>query len=131
MQGEFLNVLNNWSPEIMITAKVRFLHRGSNHPVKGSQYTARLYDKDLFSDDDYLGHAQLNEEGEAHIHFYPTDITNHDLGFERIPDLYILLFNGNTVHFQTKVWENVDINEIGKLDHKEGQVIDFGTFLID
>ncbi len=131
MQGEFLNTLNNWHPDIQLTVKARFLKRGTNHPLHGSEYVVRLYDKDLFSDDDYLGHAGLDSNGETHIHFYPTDITDHDLGFERLPDLYLLLFKGDTVHFQTKVWHNVDIDKLAKLDMKEGEVLDFGTFLVD
>jgi len=131
MYGEFLNILNNWTPEIELTVKVKFIQRGSDLPLKGNEYTVRLYDKDLFSDDDYLGHAKLDEHGEAHIHFFPTDIANHDLGFEKLPDLYVLLFKGDVVHFQSKVWDNVDFEKIGKLDINEGEVVDFGTFLVD
>lgn len=131
MHGEFLNTLNNWMPEIELTVKARFIQKGTDTPLTGEEYTARLYDKDLFTDDDYLGHAPLNENGEAHIHFFPTDIENHDLGFEQLPDLYILLFKGDAVHFQTKVWHNVDFSKLTKLDMNEGEVLDFGTFLVD
>ncbi len=131
MYGEFLNILNNWTPEIQLTVKVKFVQRGTNVPVTGDEYTARLYDKDLFTDDDYLGHAPLDANGEAHIHFFPTDIANHDLGFENLPDLYILLFKDNLVHFQTKVWDNVDFAQVAKLDRREGEVVDFGTFLVE
>ncbi len=131
MYGEFLDILNNWQPEVQLTVKVRFIKRGTEAPLHGNMYTVRLYDKDVFTDDDYLGHSQLNENGEAHIHFFPTDIANHDLGFEKLPDLYALLFKGNVVHFQTKVWDNVDFQKLGKLDKGEGEVIDFGTFLVD
>jgi hypothetical protein len=131
MYGEFLNVLNNWQPEVELTVKVKFIQRGTNAPITGEEYTARLYDRDLLTDDEYLGHAPLDENGEAHIHFYPTDITDHDLGFETLPDLYVLLFKGDVVHFQTKVWDNVDFSKLAKLDKNEGEVVDFGTFLID
>ncbi len=131
MYGEFLNILNNWQPEVELTVKVKFIQRGTNAPVTGEEYVARLYDRDLITDDDYLGHASLDENGEAHIHFFPTDITDHDLGFETLPDLYILLFKGNVVHFQTKVWDNVDFGKLAKLDKNEGEVLDFGTFLVD
>ena len=131
MYGEFIDTLNNWSPEIELTVKVKFIQRGSDTPLTGDEYMVRLYDRDLFSDDDYLGHAPLDEHGEAHIHFFPTDIANHDLGFEKLPDLYVLLFKGDVVHFQTKVWDNVDFDKLGKLDFNEGEVVDFGTFLVD
>ena len=121
MKTKLLQTFNNWNPEIELTVKVKFIQRGTNHPLTGSEYTARLYDRDIFSDDDYIGHADLNEHGEAHIHFFPTTF----------PDLYILLFKGDVVHFQTKVWDNVDFDKIGHLDMKEGEVVDFGTFLVD
>jgi hypothetical protein len=131
MHGEFLNTLNNWIPEIPLTVKARFIQKGTNAPLTGEEYTLRLYDKDLFTADDYLGHSALNENGEALIHFFPTDIENHDLGFEKLPDLYFLLFKGDAVHFQTIVWDDVDFEKRAKLDMKEGEVIDFGTFLVD
>ena len=131
MYGEFLDILNNWTPEIQLTVKVKFVQHGTNAPVTGDEYIVRIYDKDLFTDDDYLGHAQLDANGEAHIHFFPTDIANHDLGFEKLPDLYILLFKDNLVHFQTKVWDNVNFAQVAKLDRREGEVVDFGTFLVE
>lgn len=131
MYGEFLNILNNWTPEIELTVKAKFIQRGSNAPLNGDEYVVVLYDKDVFSDDDCLGRTKLDENGEAHIHFFPTDIANHDLGFEQLPDLYLLLFKGDVVHFQSKVWDNVDFEKVGKLDKNEGEVVDFGTFLVD
>jgi hypothetical protein len=131
MKDQLLKALNDWNPEVQLTVKVRFIRRGTNDPLTGQEYTVRLYDKDIFSDDDYLGQGKLTEEGEARIHFYPTDITNHDLGFEQLPDLYILLFNEDVVHFQSKVWEDVDFANNSTLVLKEGEVLDFGTFLVD
>ena len=131
MKTKILNALNNWNPEIELTVKIKFIQRNSHQTVNGSEFVARLYDRDIFSDDDYLAHAPLNENGEAHLHFYPSDIRNHDLGFETLPDLYVLLFKGDVVHYQTKVWDNVDFEKMGHLDMKEGEVVDFGTFLID
>jgi hypothetical protein len=131
MKDKLLEVLRNWNPEIELTVKIKFVKKGTDTPLTGSQYIARLYDKDLFTDDDYLGKSGLNDNGEAHIHFFPSDIFNSDLGFEELPDLYILLFRGNTVHFQTKVWDNVDFDKLGMLDMTEGEVLNFGTFLVD
>jgi len=130
MKERLLNAFRNWIPEIELAVKVKFVQKGTNEPLTGSQYTVRLYDKDLFTDDDYLGHAQLNEKGEAHIHFFPSDLRG-DLGLEELPDLYILLFKGDVVHFQSKVWDNVDFDKLGLLDVKEGEVLNFGTFLVD
>ncbi len=129
MRQAIIDALNNWNPEIKLTVKARFIKKGSDTPLHGKQYTVRLYDRDIF-EDDYLGHAPLNENGEAHISFYPHQISSGDSPLETLPDLYLLLFDGDTVHFQTKVWDNVDFDKMGKLDFNEGEVIDFGTFLV-
>ncbi len=129
MRQAIIDALNNWNPEIRLTVKARFIKKGSDTPLHGKQYTVRLYDRDIF-EDDYLGHAPLNENGEAHISFYPHQISSGDSPWETLPDLYLLLFDGDTVHFQTKVWDNVDFDKMGKLDFNEGEVIDFGTFLV-
>lgn len=125
MSEKMLNALRGWNPEIELTVKVKFIKKGADTPLTGD-YTVRLYDKDIFSDDDYLGKSQLNDKGEAHIHFFPSD-----LKLETLPDLYILLFKGNVVHFQSKVWDNVDFDKLALLDMKEGEVLNFGTFLVD
>jgi hypothetical protein len=130
MKEKLLAALRNWNPEVELTVKIKFLQKKTNLPITGKQYTARLYDKDLFTDD-YLGNSGLNENGEAHVHFFPSDVFKSDIGLEELPDLYVLLFKGNLVHFQTKVWDNVDFDKLGLLDMSEGQVINFGTFLVD
>lgn len=131
MKEKILEAFRNWNPEMSATVKIKFITRGDNNPLTGKQYMARLYDKDVFTDDDYLGHSGLNDKGEAHIHFFPSDVFNSDLGFETLPDLYVLLFDGDIVHHQTNVWENVDLEKLSLLDMKEGEVINFGTFIVD
>lgn len=131
MKEKFLNTLRNWVPEIEFTVKVKFIKKGTDTPLTGQQYTARLYDKELLTDDKYLGKAQLNEFGEAHIHFFPVDLHHYDLGLEELPDLYILLFRGDVVHFQTSVWDNVDFDKLALMDMKEGEVVNLGTYLVD
>ncbi len=131
MKRAVIDVLNGWSPELELTVKAKFIKRGTDAPLHGGQYTVRLYDRDIFTDDDYLGSSRLNEKGEATINFFPTDIKNFDLGFEELPDLYLLLFKGDVVHFQTQVWDNVDFEKLALMDLREGKVLHFGTFLVD
>lgn len=131
MKERILSALNNWNPELQLTVIARFIQKGADKPLHGSEYIVRLYDRDIFGDDDYLGSAKLNENGEAHIHFFPSDITKHDAGFESLPDLYLLLFKDDVVHFQSKVWDDVDFEKLGDIDLKEGDVLHFGTFLVD
>lgn len=131
MRVPFIDVLRTWDPEMQLTVKARFLQRGTGKPLHGPEYIVRLYDKDLFTDDDYIGSSKLNEQGEAVIHFYPSDLMKEDLLPEDYPDLYLLLFKEDTVQFQTKVWDNVDFDQDAAFDIKQGEVIDFGTFLVD
>lgn len=131
MKERLLDAFRNWVPETDLSIKVRFIKKGTDKPLTGKQYTVRLYDRDLFTDDDYLGHAQLNDEGEATITFHPADVRRDSLGFDELPDLYVLLFKGNAVHFQSKVWDNVDFDKLGLLDLNEGEVLNFGTFLVE
>lgn len=131
MKDKLLKAINDWNPEIQLTVVVRFIKKGTDEGLTGSEYIVRLYDRDIFTDDDYLGSAKLNENGEAHIHFFPSDITKFDAGFETLPDLYVLLFKGDVVHYQSKVWDDVDFDKLSALDMKEGEVLHLGTFLVD
>ena len=124
MKERLLSAFRNWNPEAEMSVKMKFIKKGTDTPLTGEQYTARLYDREIFQDDEYLGHAQLNERGETTIHFSPTDIKNYHFGFSELPDLYV-------VHFQSKVWENVDFEKLGLLDINEGEVLNFGTFYVD
>src|SRR4051812_23358925 len=129
MKEQLISAFRTWQPEMALTVKVKFIQKGTDAPLTGDEYTVRLYDKDIFSDDDYLGHAKLNERGEAQVHFHPADVRNNGIGFEELPDLYVLLFKGDVVHFQSKVWDNVDFDKLGMLDMQEGSTVEFGTFM--
>jgi hypothetical protein len=131
MKERLLNAFRTWVPETELAVKAKFVRKGKDEPLTGQQYTVRLYGKELFTDDDYLGHANLNEKGEATIRFFPADVRATGWNGEYLPDLYIMLFKGNTVHFQSKVWDNVDFDKLGLLDFKEGDVLNFGTFLVN
>lgn len=130
MKQLIIETLGDWNPEMKLTVMARFIKKGTDEPITGPQYSVRLYDRDIF-DDDYLGASDLNENGEASISFFPEDFRTFDSGTESLPDLYLLLFNDTTVHFQSKVWDDVDFVNNGKFDPANGEVIDFGTFLVD
>ena len=131
MKEKLLDAFRTWTSEMEMSVRVKFIRKGHDLPLTGKQYVVRLYDKDIFSDDDYLGHAHLNEHGEAHITFYPADVRKDGLDFESFPDLYILLFKEDTVHFQSKVWDDVNFEKSGHFVLQEGEVVDFGTFLVE
>ena len=81
MKERLLSAFRNWNPDAEMSVKMKFVKKGTDTPLTGDQYIVRLYDREIFQDDEYLGHSQLNDKGEATIHFSPTDIKNYHLGF--------------------------------------------------
>jgi len=130
MKQVIIDTLNNWNFELPLTVKATFIQKGNDRPLTGDEYNVRLYDRDLF-EDDYLGKSTLDSDGTATITFNPADFNSADSPGEAFPDLYLLLFKGDVVHFQSKVMEEVDFNGIGPLQPELGAVLDFGTFLVD
>ncbi|MBK8611129.1 MAG: hypothetical protein IPL84_14600 [Chitinophagaceae bacterium] len=115
--------------EMDIEVKASFISKGSDAPVTGAGYEFRLYEKD-FMEDDYLGVSALDEHGTAKVSFKHGDYTDF-LNPETNPDLYFALYNNESLVFQSKVVNDVDIEGMKEFVLGEGKVIDLGTFLID
>lgn len=115
--------------EMDIEVKAGFVRTGSNTPVTGPGYEFRLYEKD-FMEDDYLGVSPLDENGVAKVSFKRKDYMDF-LNPEVNPDLYFALYNNESLVFQSKVVNDVDIEGMKKFVLGEGKVIDLGTFLIE
>ncbi len=112
-----------------IEVRVLLVAKGSDEPVTGSEYTVRLYDKDIFNDD-FLGESSLNEDGVAK--FIITE--KHFAGFANLdekPDFYFVVYKNGYEIFKSKVMKNLDLRDIEEFRMKEGEVIDLGTFLIN
>ena len=60
--------------EMNIEVKVRLIRKGDDEPVTGSEYSVRLYDKDIFNDD-FLGESIPDEEGLAKFLFSQGDFS--------------------------------------------------------
>ena len=112
-----------------IEVKASFISKGSDAPVTGSGYEFRLYEKD-FMEDDYLGVSALDEHGTAKVSFKHKDYIDF-LNPEVNPDLYFALYNNESLVFQSKVVNDVDIEGMKEFVLGAGKVIDLGTFLIE
>lgn len=115
--------------EMIIEVKASFISKGSDAPLAGAGYEFRLFEKD-FMEDDYLGRSGLDEHGTAKVSFKHGDYTDF-LNPEKNPDLYFALYNGETLIFQSKVMNDVDVDSMEKFKMGEGEVIDLGTFLVE
>ena len=115
--------------EMKIEVTARFIAKGSDAFVTGSDYEFRLFEKDLM-EDDFLGVSPLDELGMAKVSFTHADFRDF-LNPESRPDLYFALYKGEALIFQSEMMRNVDIPSIEILKMGEGEVVDLGTFLID
>lgn len=119
----------NLDPDMNIEVMARFIAKGSDAPLKGSDYEMCLFEKDLM-EDDYLGKSGLDENGIANVSFKQSAFKDF-LNPEKNPDLYFALYNGDALIFQSKVMVDVDMDAIEKFKMGEGEVIDLGTFLVE
>ena len=115
--------------EMNIEVKVRLIQKGDDEPVTGSEYSVRLYDKDIFNDD-FLGESVPDEEGLAKFLFSQGDFSK-PIKLDKKPDFYFVVYKNKLQIFKSKVMSNLDLSDVEEFIMKEGEVIDLGTFLID
>jgi len=115
-------------PNIIVTA--RFIEKGEDKPLTGDEYTVRLYDRDTV-DDDFLGESKVDANGRISISFAHELFMNDDVFIENQPDFYFVIVRKNHVVFQTKVLEELSLEDIQQFRMGQGEVVDLGTFLVD
>lgn len=115
--------------EMNIEVKVRLISKGNDEPLTGNEYSVRLYDKDVFTDD-FLGESVPDEEGVAKFLFSQGDFLK-PANLDEKPDFYFVVYKNDQIIFKSKVMSNLDLSDIEEFVMKEGEVIDLGTFLID
>jgi hypothetical protein len=114
---------------IFIHTKIKLLEKGSSSPISGNTVLVKLYDKDLI-EDDFLGEASPDGNGEVMIKFDLDKIKSADSPLEQFPDLYFKVYKGNSQYFQSPLLDDVDTGTEGSFNFTEGKVIDLGTYLI-
>lgn len=115
-------------PNIIVTA--RFIAKGEDKPLTGDSYTVRLYDRDTI-DDDFLGESKLDAEGRIRISFAHDLFISDDVFIENQPDFYFVIVRNNHLVFQTKVLEEISLEDIQQFRMGQGEVVDLGTFLVN
>ena len=115
--------------EMNIEVKVCLLSKGNGEPLTGTEYSVRLYDKDVFNDD-YLGESVPDEDGVAKFLLSQGDFSQ-PLNLDNKPDFYFVVYKNKQQIFKSKVMSNLDLSNIEEFIMKEGEVIDLGTFLIE
>lgn len=116
--------------EYQVNVQARFVNK-DNVPITGQEYRAMLWDEDFF-DDDFIGPAELDEEGRVKFQFpLLASIRSWDSPFETRPDLYIVLeLNGKEI-FRTPVSKNADFHiEDSSQFAKRLRTINLGTFQV-
>ncbi len=117
------------SPDMNIEVTARFIAKGSDAPLTGSDFEMCLFEKDLM-EDDYLGRSPLDANGNAKISFRHGDYSDF-LNPEVDPDLYFALYKGDALIFQSKVMRDLDLEGLEKFKMGAGEVVDLGTFLVE
>jgi Mlc titration factor MtfA (ptsG expression regulator)/Zn-finger nucleic acid-binding protein len=114
------------------TIKAQFVRKADGKPISGAsgQYSVKLYDKDLFRDDE-LGTPRLDADGRVQCTFDLHDIVSADSPLERKPDLYLILYERDKEVFRTPVFWNLDFEKRDAATGKMTAVThDLGTFAV-
>ena len=120
--------LDNRVPVMHI--KANFMIKGSGRPLNGTEYRARLYDKDLIKDD-FIEVSSLSAEGEVAFTLHTKNIAGWDSPGETKPDLYIVLERFGAEIFRTPVAMNLSVENSGDFDPDKGLHFNLGTYLVD
>ena len=118
----------NKEPDLIVTA--RFIEKGEDKALSGSDYTVRLYDRDI-ADDDFLGESRLDEEGHIRIAFAHDAFVNDAAFKEAKPDFYFMIMKEGKPVYTTKVLEELSIEDLQQFKMGEGDMVDLGSFLVD
>jgi hypothetical protein len=117
--------------ELNLRIRTRLIAKGEDKPVTGTAYSVRLYDKDDFNDDDFLGESGLDENGVATINCNPDTFSDKGIFKEAQPDFYFVVMKNGSPIFTSKVMEDINLNAVEQFKMGVGEVIDLGTFLIE
>ncbi|HMP93471.1 MAG TPA: hypothetical protein PKD90_11400 [Phnomibacter sp.] len=115
--------------DMQLVARIRLINKGADAPLTGPEYKVRLYDRD-FIQDEYLGESTLDEQGHAQFEFAVADM-NKGLLEDKKPDFFFVLFKNEQQIFQSKVIENLDVDDVDHYERGLGEVVELGTYLVE
>ncbi len=114
---------------IFIHTKIQLTEKGTGAALSGDTISVRLYDKDPI-EDDFLGEAKPDKEGNVMIKFDLDKIKSADSPFETFPDLYFKVYREGKEFFISPLLDDIDTEQEGDFSFTEGKIIDLGTYLI-
>lgn len=108
----------------------RFVSKADGQPLAGSQFSARLFDRDLIFDD-RMGEAHLDRNGRAEFTCELADASSFDDLLETKPDLYVVLYENEKELFRSPVVEDVDFLKRDPVTGEKNSLTqDLGTFAV-
>jgi hypothetical protein len=114
----------------MVRVWARFVRKADGQPLTGKQYRAVLYDQDPLIDDK-MGEARLDEQGRAEFTCELADAASLDSPMETLPDLYVVLYDGDREVFRCPVFKDVDFLAKDPVTGERNQLTqDLGTFAV-
>ena len=122
--------MNSFSlnPDMQIEVMIRFIAKGSDTPLTGTDYKVKLFDKD-FIGEDHLGESGLDANGVAKISFSHRAFGEWN-SLEKYPDFYFTLEKAGTEIFKSELMQNFDLETVEQFKMGEGEVVDLGTYLV-
>ena len=117
------------SNDMKVVVMIRFIAKGNDTPLTATDYTVRLFDKDLVGED-HLGESGLDANGVAKISFSHSAFGEWS-NLEKYPDFYFVLDKAGKEIFKSKLMDDFDIGTIERFKMGEGEVVDLGTFLVE
>lgn len=115
--------------ENIINIHLTLVHKDSTQPLVGDEFSVRLYDQDIISDD-FLGENSLDANGHAMFPIVESDFNSADSPNEWYPDLYFIVLKDGTEIFKSVVFKDQEIDESDPFPASEGLHFNLGTFLI-
>lgn len=116
---------------MMVKLIARFIHARTGLPLNDGSVIARIYDRDLLSDD-FLSESGLSNAGEAEWIFALSSVASADSPQERRPDIYVELARAGHVFFQSPVSVDMDFFEVDAVSgERRGRTRFLGTFAVD
>ncbi|MCD4650950.1 MAG: hypothetical protein K8S56_04100 [Candidatus Cloacimonetes bacterium] len=99
----------------------QFVDKTTGKPITGTQYWAKVMDKDVFADD-FIDAPSLDEEGRIDI------LSNLIVTGETTPDIYFVLLKDKKEIFRSDVFKNT----VFMKPERPGEIstVDFGVFKV-
>jgi hypothetical protein len=115
--------------EELITVRAKLVGKETASPVSADGTFVKVFDKDVF-EDDFLGQAHIDENGQADITFPASAFKSLDSPAEKNPDLYFTVHKYGKLLYKSKVITDLDLDKVHLMEPGKGKIIDLGVFAI-